>query len=232
MKRTLEQLVLSFNEIEQQKRDAEISKVLENHIRPHVLNLENWSIDDINKIRCAPILIDKPQGMGERYQVYNRAWELMAHELHCGGGYTISWGGSSWDICPNIRYEPGSFEKSSKSARTGESAETIFKKTWERLGTDFLEVVKKEADRLVAFLSSSDNWVPETRTSKPFEWNDPLKYTRYKSYAEVKRIAILQLGTEKLTLDFRDTGINKTEAKIVAVKKRGGDADSNDDSDI
>jgi hypothetical protein len=241
MKRTLDQLDAHFCELEKEKRDAEVSSVLDSHIRPHVLNLDNWTIDDMNKVHCAPILIDKPEGCGERYQVYNQAWMIMSGELLANNSdpaYQVSWGGSSWDITPNISYKPGrslieftefnGFEENRKSKKRitrkrkvkGESAETIYKKTFERLGTDFVEVIQKEAERLVAFLSNTSNWIDETRTSKPFAWNDPLKYTCYDSYKEVKRLALLQLETERLTLEFRDAGCNLTEAKIIGVKKR------------
>ncbi len=254
MKRTLEQLLAGFNAHDQEKRDREVQKVLDEQIRPHVLNLENWSMDDLYKIRCAPIRIDKPQGMGERYQIYHQAWNLMSAELMRGNPevkdkrYLVSYGGSSWDITPNIYVQDASelqYEYVNESATIGqddeddpppsiqprtnvvwtsvcpESAESIFKKTWAKYGQDFEGLLQKEADRLVAFLSNPDNWDPETRKSKPFAWADPLKYTRYDSFKEVKRLALLQLGTEKLTLEFNDSGINTMSAKIkgVATKK-------------
>jgi hypothetical protein len=234
MKRTLDQLVASFNELEEAKREVEVRKVLEEKIRPHVLNLDNWRIDDLNKIQCAPILIDKPEGMGERYQCYNLAWDRMARELVNNGddAYSVSYSGSSWDIHPNISYRPRSDkQRRKKKAAKEASAETIYKKTWERHGSDFVDVVRGEAERIGAFLSNADNWVAETRLSKPFAWTDRLKYTRYDSYAEVKRLVCLQLDTEDLTLTFRDVEFHeKVAAKIVG--KRNPSLNDNSDDDI
>ena len=236
MKRTLDDLVGEFRDFENAKFKAQVKDILESKIRPHVLNLDNWRVDDFSKIVCAPIIIDKPQGMGERYQAYSQAWNQMALELSRNDqtpGYCVSCSQSSWQIDPSISYT--NFEvqrrKGRKPTSTNFSAESIYKKTVERSGKDFITIVHTEAARLVEFLSDSKNWDLETKKSKVFLWEDPLKYTKYNAYSEIKRIATLRLQTENHTVTFFESHLNGISASIIGRKQHQA-PDQDSESDI
>jgi hypothetical protein len=130
--------------------------------------------------------------------------------------------GSSWHIQPEIRLQPNSLTRTQTCAEN--TAAFIYEKTWERHGDDFLNVIQNETQRLVGFLHDLNNWDPQLRTSKEFQWSERLRYTRYDGQAEVKRLALVQLETENLSLKFEGA-----RAKIVRKSKKNPREHESDD---
>jgi hypothetical protein len=217
MKRTLDQLLQGFQEQEVAEREAAIAKILDEIIRPHVLNLDNWRIDDLHCVSCETILFPS----GTSHWITYAAWQRMKLELTEASNRSKDYqpsssGGDGW-LNPTIIQNPSARSRLGRRRLCADSAEFIYQKTWERCGPDFKGILSHEVDRLVTFLGDPDNWIPKEHTSKLFEWSEPLRYTRYDAHDEVKRLVLLKLETDQLTLTFRGPASMRPgiQAKIV-----------------
>jgi hypothetical protein len=189
MKRTLDDIHVELERIATEKRERRVVELMNTVVRPHLTALDNWHIDDLNKVVCAPIVTARNGNAVDGFTdaEYEMAISRTGEELQKASGspreYTFYQSASTGWYRASITYNNfGSrvvLLHSSAAAADAPSTKSIYLATWQRLGEEYMTVVHREVDRVVAFLSDIGNWDADTRKSAEFTWDDTLKYTRY-----------------------------------------------------
>ena len=200
MKRTLDRLVEELELVTVSPADVEM--VLNEHLRPHLTNLANWSTVASRCIRCKPVVLDFFVDLPYPIKTYTQALSMLRMELDkdrdtwCG---ELSYYVESSAL---IIYIEDYNIDTRKSRATGTTIRSIYEAVWKRDEYAFLQTLWREETRLCDFLMDPHNW--NGSYCRPFQWSDVLtdSHRGWVHREEIVKRVSEQLGTKTFLISM------------------------------
>lgn len=175
---------------EDSKKEALAEHILHDVLLPHILDVDNWSVDSLQALKCKPIACDAALVDSPRMEsVYTLAMDKASELLESGSNLrlTLKTSGLPQSVEPQI-YSCTPFREIDELSDQMPSLDAICQHVWDRDGAAYEAAVEDEVHRLGDFVSVVDNWDGHLMTTKPFRWSERIIALGHPAKSDVENI--------------------------------------------